>query len=52
MTVLARSIERRRAAALSRHYRDDESLSIPEIARRLGRAEATLKAYLYDPIGA
>jgi hypothetical protein len=41
--------ERRKAAALARHYRDEESLSIAEIARRLGRAEATVKAYLYDP---
>jgi Sigma-70, region 4 len=38
--------ERRKAAALARHYRDEEGLSIAEIARRLGRAEATVKAYL------
>jgi DNA-binding NarL/FixJ family response regulator len=42
--------ERRRAAALARHYRDAEGLSIREIARRLGQAEATVKAYLYDPV--
>ena len=41
--------ERRRAAALARHYRDAEGLSIWEISRRLGRAEATVKAYLHDP---
>jgi len=41
--------ERRRAAQLARHYRDQENLPIAEIARRLGRAEATVKAYLYDP---
>src|SRR5436853_6611928 len=41
--------ERRRAAQLARHYRDQEGLTIAEIARRLGRAEATVKAYLYDP---
>lgn len=40
--------ERHRAAALARHYRDVEGLSISEISRRLGRAEATVKAYLYD----
>ena len=42
--------ERRRAAALARHYRDAEGLSIREISRRLGRTEATIQAYLYDPI--
>jgi DNA-binding CsgD family transcriptional regulator len=42
--------ERRTAVALARHYRGEESLSIAEIARRLGRAEATVKAYLYDPV--
>ena len=46
-----RVAERRRAAALARHYRDSERLSIAEIARRLGRAPATIKAYLYDPTG-
>ena len=43
--------ERRRAAQLARHYRDQEGLTIAEIARRLGRVEGTVKAYLYDPIG-
>jgi len=36
---------------LARYYRDQENLTIAEIARRLGRAEATVKAYLYDPTG-
>ena len=49
--TLDRARERRRAAALARHYRDAEQLSITEIARRLGRAPATVKAYLYDPTG-
>ena len=49
--MLDRVTERRRAAQLARHYRDREGLSIAEIARRLGRAEATIKAYLYDPTG-
>src|SRR4051812_4152414 len=48
---LDRVAERRRAAALARHYRDAEQLPIAEIARRLGRAPATIKAYLYDPTG-
>jgi len=43
--------ERRRAAQLARHYRDAEHLTIAEIAQRLGRAQATVKAYLYDPTG-
>ena len=43
--------ERRRAAQLARHYRDQEGLTIAEIGHRLGRAEGTVKAYLYDPIG-
>jgi transposase len=38
--------ERRRVAQLARHYRDQEGLSIAEIARRLGRGEATIQAYL------
>jgi hypothetical protein len=42
--------ERRRAARLARHYRDVEDRSIAEIACRLGRAQATVKAYLYDAI--
>jgi hypothetical protein len=50
--VSGRVEERRRAAQLARHYRDHEGLSIAEIARRLGRAQATVKAYLYDPTGA
>ena len=41
--------ERRRAVALAHHYHDEEGPSIAEIARRLGRAEATVKAYFYDP---
>jgi len=38
--------ERRRAATLARHDRDAGGLSIREIHRRLGLAEATVKAYL------
>jgi transposase len=49
MAAVDRVQERRKAAALARHYRDQEGLSIAEIARKLGRAEDTVKAYLYDP---
>jgi hypothetical protein len=31
--------------------RDAERLPIAELARRLGRAPASIKAYLYDPTG-
>jgi len=44
-----RVAERRHAVALARHFRESEGLSIAEIARRLGRAKSTVKAYLYDP---
>jgi Homeodomain-like domain len=45
----ARVVERRRAVALARHYREVEGLSIAQIADRLGRSPATVKAYFYDP---
>ena len=51
MSAIDRVQERRRAVALAYHYRDEEGLSIAEIARQLGRAKATVKAYLYDPTG-
>ena len=44
-----RVLERRRAVALARHYREFEGLSIGQIAQRLGRSPATVKAYFYDP---
>ena len=37
--------------ALARHFREAEGLSIAEIAARLGRSPATVKAYFYDPTG-
>jgi AraC-like DNA-binding protein len=49
--VAGRVVERRRAVALARHYREAEGLSIAQIADRLGRSPATVKAYFYDPTG-
>src|SRR5947207_9637440 len=49
--VYDRVSERRRAVALARHFRDAEGLSIAQIADRLGRSPATIKAYFYDPTG-
>src|SRR5437763_13321180 len=46
-----RVLERRRAVALARHFRESEGLSIAQIAGRLGRSPATIKAYFYDPTG-
>ena len=47
MTGLANAdVPRRSPATIA-----TKSLTIAEIARRLGRAEATVKAYLYDPTG-
>jgi DNA-binding NarL/FixJ family response regulator len=43
-----RVAERRRAVALAQHYRQSEGLSIAQIAGRLGRSPATVKAYFYD----
>src|SRR5947199_31703 len=48
---MSRVLERRRAVALARHYREFEGLSIRQIADRLGRSPATVKAYFYDPTG-
>ena len=50
MAGVDRVQERHRAAAIARHYRDQENLTIAEIARELGRAKGTVNAYLYDPI--
>ena len=47
-----RVVERRRAVALARHFRETEGLSIAQIADRLGRSPATIKAYFYDPSNA
>ena len=43
-----RVVERRRAVALARHFREAEGLSIAQIGERLGRSPATVKAYFYD----
>jgi AraC-like DNA-binding protein len=50
-SVRDRVHERRRAVALARHFREAEGLSIAQIADRLGRSPATIKAYFYDPTG-
>jgi len=42
---LDRVAERKRAVLLARHYREAEGLTIAQIARRLGRAPATVKGY-------
>ena len=46
-----RVVERRRAVALAQPYREAEGLPIAQIAERLGRSPATIKAYFYDPTG-
>ena len=46
-----RAAERRRSVALARHFREEEGLSIAQIANRLGRAPATIEAHFYDPTG-
>jgi AcrR family transcriptional regulator len=46
---MGRVLERGRAVALARHYREFEGLSITQIASRLGRSPATVTAYFYDP---
>ena len=40
---------RSHAVALAHHFREAEGLSIRQIADRLGRSPATVKAYFYDP---
>ena len=44
-----RVLQRRQAVALARHFREADGLSIAQIAARLGRSPATVKAYFYDP---
>jgi AraC-like DNA-binding protein len=51
LAVAERVAERRRAVAIARHFREAEGLSIAQIADRLGRSPATIKAYFYDPTG-
>jgi hypothetical protein len=47
-----RSVERSRAAKLALYYRDEQGLTVTQIAMLLGRAPATIGSYLYDPDGA
>ncbi|MGZ4285660.1 MAG: hypothetical protein ACXVHB_15800 [Solirubrobacteraceae bacterium] len=51
MSPTDRVAERRRAVALAHHFREAEGLSIVQIADRLGRSPATVKAYFYDRTG-
>src|SRR5690349_6234842 len=51
MGAYDRVAERRRAVALDRYFRETEGLSIRQIADRLGRSPATIKASFYDPTG-
>lgn len=44
-----RVLDRWRAVALARHFREAEGNSIAQIADRLGRSPAPVKAYFYDP---
>jgi AraC-like DNA-binding protein len=49
--VVDRVVKRRRAVALARHYREFDGLAVRQIADRLGRSPATVKAYFYEPTG-
>ena len=51
MLMTDRVSERCRAAQLARHYRDQEGLTIAEIARRLGRAEAPTPSAAPERLG-
>jgi len=51
LAVYNRVLERRRGLALARHFREAKELSIAQIADRLGRSPATIKAYFYEPTG-
>jgi hypothetical protein len=47
--VVDRGVERRGAVALARHYREFDGLAVRQIADRLGRSPATVKAHFYEP---
>jgi AraC-like DNA-binding protein len=51
MSITDRVEARRRAVVLARNYREQEGLTIAEIARRLGRSPGTVRGYFYDPTG-